>query len=806
MNTTFTAPRKNRLSLAVSYSLLTLTGFSSSQSAFSQATAASGSTLDEIIVTATRRSESLQDVPVAVQALGEKQLKDLRVANLQDYVSLLPGVNATGQGPGRKEVFIRGISPGRTAERIAALGSEASVASYLDETPTSYAGRDIDLYAADFNRIEVLKGPQGTLFGASSQGGAIRLITNKPDPEEFAAGIAVDFADTSGGEASNTFEGFINIPIVADTTALRIVAYQDDRGGYIDNIAATRQIPLTNPGLQAAATAGVVGFRETANNAALVEDDVNDAEYQGYRASLKHFINDNWSATATVISQTLDTEGIFEFEPDVSGDDDLNARVFNQNVGEDEVDLISLNIEGSVGDLDLIYSGSYTERLFEGQTDYTGYANTGPFIPYYICTPGYTSCGSPSLITDSFFETERTTHEIRIASNYDSPFNFIAGIFLDDQETIERTNFIYPASVGVGFQPNFPIPTAFASNPNAREPGVTFFNDFLQTTEELSLFGEVSYQFNDRFKLTLGARRYDIDIGLTGQSSFGSRGSGPEAAGGVNVDANLAGQTPASLSDTIFRFNASYDVNDNGLLYFTFSEGFRSGRFNRNGGGGNGPTPIPFFFESDNAKNYELGYKATLLDNSLRFSAAAYFVDFTDLQQGVLDFSIDNVSFFDNVGDAEIRGFEFETDWAPTDNLRLFSSFSYIDSELVELPETVANIAPEGSELPFAPKLQSTLGARYEQEFGNLTGFAQGVATYTDERFTSLVQAARFQLDSYTQVNTSIGVSTDNWTASLYVDNLTDELGTLDGGAPDLIFRLIPIRPRTIGVRFNYNF
>jgi len=172
----------------------------------------------------------------------------------------------------------------------------------------------------------------------------------------------------------------------------------------------------------------------------------------------------------------------------------------------------------------------------------------------------------------------------------------------------------------------------------------------------------------------------------------------------------------------------------------------------------------------------------------------------------VLDFSITNTTFFDNVGDAEIKGFEFDAEWVATDNLSIFGSFSYIDSELVELPQTVTNISSVGSELPFAPETQATLGARYEQEFGNLTGFVQGVAKYTDERFTSLVQVDRFPADSYTQVDASIGVSNEKWRASLYVDNLTDELGQLDVGAPDLIFRVIPIRPRTIGLRVTYEY
>ena len=313
-------------------------------------------------------------------------------------------------------------------------------------------------------------------------------------------------------------------------------------------------------------------------------------------------------------------------------------------------------------------------------------------------------------------------------------------------------------------------------------------------------------QISDSLKATLGARRYSIDIGLTGSSNFGSRSPGPESAGGNNVTALLEGRSPTELSDTIFKFNLSWNINDNALLYGTYSEGFRSGGFNRNGGLGPATNPIPFFFESDNADNFEIGWKTQLLDNTLRFNGAVYYVEFTDLQQSVLDFTITNTTFLNNVGDAEIKGAEFDISWVPTDNLNLFASFSYIDSELVSLPPTVTNISPVGSELPFAPETQATIGVRYEREFGNYLGFAQGVAKYTDERFTSLEEAQRFQVDSYTQVDASIGVSNENWRASLYVDNLTDELGELSAGQPDLIFRVIPIRPRSVGIRFSYDF
>lgn len=791
--------RKTRIANEVTASLLALAIVAPAASFAQESSTSSSSTLEEIVVTATRRSESSQDVAIALQAISESKLEELRIDSFNDYVALLPGVNASGQGPGKQEVFIRGISPGRTAVRIASLGSEPSVATYLDETPISYAGRNIDLYATDFQRIEVLKGPQGTLFGASSQAGTLRYITNKPEFNVFSGGVTADVSDTSAGEGSLSVEGYLNFPLIEDKLAARIAVYNSDQGGYIDNIAASRQIPLSNPGFGGT----VPSTRVTAENSAFVEDDFNDAEYKGFRASLKGQINENWDATLQYVSQSLDTEGIFDFEPDVSPGDDLNAQTFSRDVGQDDVDLVSLTVNGAIGNLDVIYSGSYTERTFEGQTDYTGYANNGPFIPYYICTPGYDNCGSPALFTTSFFDTERTVHEVRVASDGDNRLSFIVGIYVDDQQTIERTDFTYPASTQVGFQPNLPIPDAFASNPNARDPGVTFFNDFLNDREELSFFGSVSYDISDTVTATVGARNYSIDIGLRGQSSFNFRTPGPF---GNNVDQILEGQTPTELSDTIFKLNLSWDISDDALIYATYSEGFRSGGFNRNGGGGSGSVNIPFFFESDNVDSYELGWKAQFSENTLRFNGAVYYTDFTDLQQGVLDFSIDNSSFFDNVGDAEIKGLEFDLTWAATDNLSVFGSFSYIDSELVELPPTITNIVPAGSELPFAPETQWTVGARYEQEFSRFTGYAQTVAAYTDERVSSLVEAARFPLESYTEVDVSVGAHMGNWNGSVYIDNLTDERGQLDIGAPDLIFRVNPIRPRTVGIRVSYDF
>jgi len=766
--------------------------------------------LDEIIVTATRRAEGLQDVAISVEAMSGEDLEKLGVSNFEDYVSLLPGVNSTGQAPGKQEIFVRGVTPGRSNVRVAALGSEPSVSTFLNETPISTAGRNVDLYAADLNRIEVLKGPQGTLFGASSQAGTLRLITNAPELDAFHAGGKFDVSTTKGGENSHATEVYVNIPIVEDKVGLRVVAYNAVQGGYIDNVPGTAQLALTNPALFRAggASSVVPNSRGSITNTDVVEDDFNDASYRGFRVTGLWEINEDWDLTAQYVNQSLETEGVFEFNPELSTDDDLNVRTFNPDYGNDDFDFGSYTLNGRLAGLDLVYNGSYSERTFNGQVDYTGYANVGPFIPYYICTyPGYAECGSPDLTATSFFTTDRLTQELRLSTDESKRWRAIAGVFYDDFKTTERTNFIYAASADVGFFPNFPIPGAFASDPSVRPVGTTFFNDFVRDREEFSVFGEFAFDVTEDITVTLGARNYNNKINLRGQSSFGQRAEGPAAAGGLDVSRSLAGQAPTTLSDTILKANVSWDVTDNVMLYGTYSEGYRSGGFNRNGGLGPVGNTIPFFFETDTVNNYEFGWKTTLFDGTMRFNGAAYFIDFADMQQGVLDFSITNTAFFDNVGEAEIKGLEFNTEWAATENLTVFASYTYTDSELTFLPDTIVNIDPVGATLPFAPTHEGVIGGRYERELSNdYTFSAQGVAKYIDDRFTNLVTADRFVVEGYTEVGLSTGISKDNWAATLYIDNATDSLGIVTAGSPDNIFRAVPIRPRTIGARFSFDY
>jgi outer membrane receptor protein involved in Fe transport len=754
--------------------------------------------LEKIIITSTRRSENQQVVPLAVQAISGEKLQQLGIDSFDDYIALLPGVSSDGQGPGRQETYIRGVSAGRAPARLSGIGGEPTVAFYLDEAPITTPGRNIDLYAVDLQRVEVLKGPQGTLFGASSQAGTVRLITNKPELDRFGAGGEFGMSSTKNGGISNQSEGFINIPIVEDTFAVRLAGYSSTDGGFIDNVLATAKLPLTNPGLGGS----VPSSRQEVSNSVFAEDDYNEATYRGMRLSTLWQVNDDWDILLQHTNQQLDTEGSFEYDPSISTDDDLNVTTFSPTEGDDEVNLTQWTVNGMLSGLEVIYNGSFTDRTFKGQTDYTAYIEVGPFVPYYICTyPGYDECFNPVMTTSEQFETERSVHEIRFASNADNRFRAIGGVFYDEQQVNILTDYSYPGSITAGFSPNFPIPGAFTNTDgNARPIGITFFNDFQTDREEISIFGELAYDITDDVTLTVGARRYDIDIALMGQSSNGQRASGPEANNGNNVDEKLAGVSPSTLSGTIFKGNIRWKMNDDVMFYGTYSEGFRGGGFNRSAG-----TPgVPDTFDTDDVVSVELGWKTTLLDNTLRFNGAIYSVDFTDLQQGVLDFAITNTTFFDNVGEAKINGAEFEIDWTANDYLDIFASFSYIDSELTDSFITTINPAPIGSSLPYAPETEGVLGARYFQELGEFSAVYQGVFKWTDSRFNSLTSAGRVELPSYNQLNLSASISRDDWRATLFIDNATDTLGQVAAGSADNVFRVSPTRPRTIGLRVNF--
>ena len=334
--------KRNKLNYAI-LSALTATAVSSPANA----------QIEEIIVTATKRAESTQDIPVSVSALQGEDLQELRISTFDDYVRYLPNVVTMGTGPGQSELYIRGAATEQSKITISAIqGSSPAVALYVDEMPVAFGGRNLDVYATDLNRVEVLPGPQGTLFGASSQSGTVRLITNKPVQGEFQAGASADVSTTKGGDVSNSQEAYLNVALT-DDLAVRIAAYRDDQAGWIDNISnldgSGNVIPggweTNDGGLIAvlnrndisAAPVNPASQFEIADNSVLVEEDFNDAEYIGGRFSLAYEPTDNFGLLVQHTQQSLDVDGVFAYDPNLDGKSSVTR--FTRDTSEDDFGL-----------------------------------------------------------------------------------------------------------------------------------------------------------------------------------------------------------------------------------------------------------------------------------------------------------------------------------------------------------------------------------------------------------------------------------------------------------------------------------
>ncbi|MEO0973836.1 MAG: TonB-dependent receptor plug domain-containing protein, partial [Pseudomonadota bacterium] len=447
--------------------------------------------VEEVVVTATKRESSTQDIAVAVQALGEDALDNLGVANFEDYLIQLPGVTAGGSGPGQNTIYIRGLAsttPNLTTAGVAGLAP--NVAFYLDEQPLAQPGRNLDVYAADIARVEVLSGPQGTLFGASSQAGTVRLITNKPDPTATYGDVKLGTGFTVGGEPSTNVEAMLNLP-VGDRLALRGVVFVDNQGGYIDNVAGTRDVSESarfrpagtvrpngvavsdqRAGFQSTADLSDVTFIES-NNATRVEDDFNETTYAGARLSALIDLTDDWTLLVSHMQQQLDSEGVFFSDPTL---DDYEIQRYQEDTLEDSFGNTSWTLEGRVGALELLYTGAFTDRDTDQVVDYADYLFVGQYLPYYICDgsvsyPGDAApsgvCQAPDLFVTSTTDTRVTTHEIRLNTPADAPVRATLGAFYSDLRLRERNDFTYPGAVQAApfgaFAPNFPFPTGFTS-------------------------------------------------------------------------------------------------------------------------------------------------------------------------------------------------------------------------------------------------------------------------------------------------------------------------------------------------------
>jgi len=743
----------------------------------------------DIVVTATRREESLNKVPLAIQALSGDSLGDLNITKFDKLIEYLPNVRSASRGPGASSIFIRGLSTDSPGLQIAGTaGAQPTVALYVNDAPASLVGRNLDLYTVDLQRVEVLAGPQGTLFGASAMGGAVRYITNKPDASDYHAGFNASYAFTRYGKESVAGDAFINVPIIKDKLAVRAVVYTDHQGGYIDNVAATFQMPFNghvgeagklpegNPLLvmraiqscQATATTAVANCtgslykaptRQVLNNDAFVEKDYNDATYRGGRLALSWQLSDDWSIDLMHVRQELDTDGVFDFEPDVG---DLKVTKFNQNTLKDKVNISTWALNGRLGALDMIYTGSFLKHRATQVADYAGYSNIGLYLPYYECDRGvyYTAayngnigntCYAPNKSYQVRNRTKRMTHEFRVTTPAEGRVRATVGLFYDDNKLFDNTDWSYLSESAGFIYRRAPNPAVNPNDPSVRPVKVGFFNDIQRRDKQFAAYGEASFDIvPEKLILTGGLRYYNEKASINGSSStsFGTGGRGVyNAATGTysaaatppqfyGISANLNDLykdiSPAKYTGTLYKANLTYKFGEGSLVYATFSDGFRPGGFNRRPcriGSATCPTAADFAklgtYVPDKVTNYELGGKFALLDRTLQLNLAAYQIDWKNIQITVFDQNISNQTFTTNLLDARIRGLEGDITWRATPEFTLNSAFSYNDSEMTKYRKNTKVLRPLGGPLALSPKFQFNARLHWEKEMASgLTPFA----------------------------------------------------------------------------------
>jgi hypothetical protein len=416
------------------------------------APAPAAGSIEEVIVTANRREESLQNVPISIQALTGESLAKLNVTTFEDYAKYLPNVTAQGIGPGMNNIYMRGLSTGVTGlQGSGVVGSFPNVAVYLDEQSGQVPGRNLDIYAADLERIEVLEGPQGTLFGAGAQAGVVRYITNKPKLDVTEANFNAGYGTTTHGDPSNNVDGTINLPIVHDRFALRAVIYSESRGGYINNIPGTFARASTDRGIHYAYAGGAVPVNSVViNNNNIVSNAINSVVYKGGRLSGLVRFNDDWNAVLTQSYQQLQADGVFaEMATDSLGtaQPDLSVQLYNPSSTKDKFENTALTVNGRFGPLKALYAGSYLVRNIEQVQDYTNYAR-GPYVDYYQCVnPGTTAatakCFTPSTTWHDVERNTHQSHELRLSTPEDQRIRGIGGLFWEDYKIQEQVDWLY---------------------------------------------------------------------------------------------------------------------------------------------------------------------------------------------------------------------------------------------------------------------------------------------------------------------------------------------------------------------------
>jgi len=852
--------------------------------------------LAEITVTAQRRIENIQDVPIAMQALTAATLQQLNVSTFDDYLRYLPNVTSASNGPGQSEVFMRGLSAGSQASQ--GSGSTAAwpnVAIYMDNQSGQLPGRNLDIFAADLNRIEVLEGPQGTLFGAGAEAGAIRYITNEPKLDATEASVKAGYGTTAHGDPNSDISGVLNLPLVPDAVAVRAVVYDDRRGGYIDNVPATFTRKNTDIGIHYAGYAAVAGVcpdgqpnngfcvppgSPSLTNAGMTGNAINPVTYEGVRLEALFKINDAWDVLISQSYQDMHSYGVFYQQPNASDGAPLaplQVTLFNPAHDTDRFESTAWTVNGKIGDLKLVYTGGYLVRHVDQTGDYTNYAR-GVFADYYQCVgPGYGTvpkCYSPSASWHEAEQNQHQQHELRLSTPDDWRLRAIAGVYYEDNKLYDQTAWLYktlppctsnavPGTAGngnTGCLSNVgTFPGSTVVNAGEQSDNTSFYQDQVRDTKQLAEFISVDFDLVPKvLTLTAGTRHFRFDNSMAGSvlSSFLCYEQGTPAcasADSYNLDAEKLSDSESGFKS---RGNLTWHITPDAMVYYTYSQGFRPGGFNQNGGffnyapgtDGVAQYAVPRSYQSDKLTNSEIGWKTEWLDHRLQWNGAVYREEWDNVQVAFFDPGVTGNIFFDTNGqDFLIKGFETSLVARVATGLTVQGAASWNHSEQTNSPALIdtnpasnnygkaitqvcdttgANCAPivnpygpVGAPSANSPPLQFSARLRYDWSVNGYTPYIQFGATHSGHSFTQAGanptfgpgqtvsnSRGRFENPAYTVYDASCGIAKDNWYVNVYAENLSDSNASLFVSTDQFIVEQTPLRPRVLGLTLGYTF
>ena len=787
------------------------------------ADAAASAPAGEIVVTAQKRSESIQHVPISMQALGAATLEQHQVASFDDYAKQLPSVSFQSFGPSQGQLFFRGITSGGDGLAFGALPTSGV---YLDEIPVTTIGALLDIHVYDMSRVEALSGPQGTLFGASSLSGTLRMITNKPVQGKTEGSFDVTVDKYGKGDAGATIEGMINVPL-AKNVAVRVVGFYDHEGGYINNTPGSRTYPnyyTDGEGVEQTAP-------YTATNSAYVKNHYNDVTTYGGRVALAIETDSGWKLTPQLIAQHMHSNGTFLFDPAVG---DLQVHDFTPEYDTDQWIQAALTIEGKVGDWDVLYSGGYMNRNIKTAADYSYYtvaysAHSG--IGYDGYTRFTDSAGHQIDPTQQFSSSQKLTkqsQELRFNSPASSALRVTAGLFYQKQTNHNVNNYSVPGAASANF-------SEYINGINVFGDDLFLTNAYI-TDRDYAAFGQANYDITSHLTLTAGLRGFIYTNNLYGFSGYPNYPPAGLCTFPLpTIDSCNFENKRSHGSGETHKLNLTWQVDTDHMVYATYSTGFRPGGNNRDNYSvlthtppGN---PIGTVYNPDKLNNFELGWKTSWFDHVLRWNGAVYYEKWNDLQyaeQGA-GAGITNIQ---NVGGARVYGIESDLQLRPAKGLTLTASGAYNDGALTAnfgdlrsdgTPK--GNYAPTGTRLPVQPKFKMSATARYEFPVGSVDAFVQG-SMNTQSNATSLLgvgdNAVFGNSPGFTTADFSVGGKTGNYTFQLFIQNAFDERGSLShnaqispadfentfaaGSSSAHYTRTYPIKPQYFGLKVGTKF